>query len=281
MFALTAPFRKAPQAFQVTAGMYSKIIGAGGTVINFYPASFRDVDGRTVSSGSVDISLEEIYRPGEMIANSASTVCQGFPLISGGQINLVARKNGQVLYAGYYGIAFRQPASSTQPMFIYAGARNTVDSVAEWYEPVGRMIDRTNVDSLRSIDPYYQFDSVTNFNWINCDYFNDATVLRTKLTARMPDKSFNPSNTYVWLIFPSINSVSYLSAFDINEATLNLPTHYYVPEGFKFHIVSISNINGNWLYSEQRNLTVQHNHVVSVTPVNTSIEAIREALSKL
>src|SRR6187402_3128164 len=66
LHALMAPLRSPPQTFSVTAGTYSAIEGTGGTDLRFYPHSFKAADGSLVTSGKVDISLEEMYKPGEM-----------------------------------------------------------------------------------------------------------------------------------------------------------------------------------------------------------------------
>jgi hypothetical protein len=275
-YVLMAPLRSAPQTFTVTAGVYSTIVGAKRTVIYFNPTSFRAADGSTLTSGIVNITLEEMYRPGEMIANCASTNFNGSPLVSGGQIHIVATQNGQTLEANYYDLRFPQPAPSTQPMNLYIGGRNN-DSVVVWSDffryPIAA---RTAFDSINNV--CYLFDSVTSFNWLNCDHFYSDPSPKTDLTVALPDTTFNPSNTFVWIVFPSINSVSCLGLYSVPNSSFGFES---MPIGIKFHIIEITNKNGNWYYAEQLNQTAVKDHKLSLLPQAKTLDEIKAALGKL
>src|SRR5690606_33285999 len=84
--------RSPAQSFTVTAGTEQTITGAQGTKIIFYPNSFKDAAGNTLSSGSVNISLTEVYTPGQMIAHRTTTTTNDDRLLtSGGQVLITAR----------------------------------------------------------------------------------------------------------------------------------------------------------------------------------------------
>ena len=281
LHALMAPLRSSPQEFSVTAGTYSSIVGAAGTELRFYPHSFKNADGSMVTGGKVDISLQEMYTAGEMISNSASTLYGGSPLISAGQIHIVASQNGQILDANKYGIRFLQPDSSRQPMNLYTGGRNKPDSVVTWVETLGTGVNGTTLDSLQN-NHYYRFDSCTKFNWINCDYFSNTPGARTNLTASLPNTTFNFSNTYVWIVFPTLHSIGYLNNYDDRQGSaFSLLSNYFIPVGIKFHVALISNNDGTWYYAEQKDLTAIQGHTLSLTPAKKSVADIKEALRNL
>jgi len=129
---LFAPIRSTPQSFSVTAGASHKVTGSKGTVLSFYPNSFKDANGNIITSGTINIQLIEMYKPGQMIANRATTTANGQLLKSGGQVYISATKAGAPVYANKYGIAYPQPAASSVPMQLFYGNTQNADSVVTW-----------------------------------------------------------------------------------------------------------------------------------------------------
>ncbi len=141
---LFTALRPTPQNLSVTAGREQVITGASGTMLHFYPNSFKDKNGHIITSGTVNLQLTEMYKPGDMIANCASTsTVDGFPLQSSGQINVSATMNGEKVYANKYGVAFKQTGTQT-PMALYYGNANSDNPVVVWNISEANVGSRSN-----------------------------------------------------------------------------------------------------------------------------------------
>lgn len=285
---LAAALRSAPQTFTVTPGTYQQITGSKGTRLRFYPNSFRDASGHIIAGGTIEIQLTEMYRPGDMIRNRATTTDDGRLLISGGQVKIRATRNGQEVYARKYGIDFSQPAPSAQPMALYYGNVVGGDSTTNWdiadtSGNNGTTTGGTVQDSVVTggSGVYYQFDSCTNFGLINCDYFYNSSSPLTDMTAIMPDTSFNGNNTLVFLVFPTINSATYMHQYVYTTHAFGLGSGYQVPVGMGFHIVSISNKNGTYYYDQVLSQTVTSNMSLTMNPQQQTLAQIQAALAAL
>jgi hypothetical protein len=282
--ALFAEFRSTPQSFTVTAGTNQTITGAEGTVLTFYPHSFKDAQGNIITSGTISIKLIEMYKPGAMIANRATTTNNGKLLISGGQVNIKATKNGQEVFANSYGIAFPQQYPSNQPMALYYGNTDNPDSLTTW-TIADTLLNGTTTNGTTndSFNNYYvnEFDSCTNFNWINCDYFYNVQGPLTNISVVMPDTNFNASNTQVFIVFPSINSVTNVSVYNAGTSTFSLGMNYEIPVGMTIHIVAITNNNGQYYYFEDAWLTSTANMSVTTTMTPQTQAYIFTQLSQL
>lgn len=297
---LFSVFKSAPQTFTVTAGQYYRVWGVQGTMLRFYPNSFRDAAGNVITAGTVEIKLVEMYKPGAMIANRAITTDNGALLNSGGQVSIIATLNGQPVYASKYGVGFAQSAPVGQPMELYYGNRQSSDSVVRWTEAsplgTGNAVASTVTlnDSIQGPNPvawqgpqpppgnhyYYLFDSCTDFTMINCDHFTGYPDL-TDIQAVVPDSTFQASNTDIYIIFPDINSVTKFKHYDYGTNTFTLGTSYNVPAGHVVTIVAMTNNNGNYYYYEAPNITVTPNMVINIAMQPQTYTFIATALSNL
>ncbi len=281
---LFSPLQPAMQSFNVPAGVSTTITGAQGTRLTFYPNSFKNAAGQVVTSGTVQIKLMEATKPGAMIGARAATImATGGLLRSGGEIYVSATMGGQELKANKYRVSFAQPAYSNQPMELYYGDMNNEDSVVVWTGTNGSngtTSTGTRFDSTQGQTWRHQFDSCTSFNWINCDHFYSSTPI-TNVSAIAPDTSFNGSNTSVFIVFPSINSVCYMSSYVTATHTFSLSTGYYVPVGMNMHIIGISVKNGNYYYSELLNQTISNNMSMSLNLQQQTLTYLQSHLTAL
>ena len=117
---LFSDFRTAPQNFSISAGHDTIVYGEKGTGMHFYENSFKDAAGNIITNGTVSIQLTEMYKPGDMISNQATTTsADGQILQSGGEINITAKMNGKEVFANSYGLKFKQDAPSVEPMSLF------------------------------------------------------------------------------------------------------------------------------------------------------------------
>lgn len=249
--------RSTPETKCITAGKLQTITFAKGTRLTFYPNSFQDGTGKTISSGTVCLEVTEIYKPGDMISNRVVTMNPSYILRSGGQVNIKATKDGQTVYARKYGIDFKQTGPSMQPMALFYGNMQNKDSLVMWGNPMtgaGMTVPGTS-DTIPpapgdttggwGVGMYYQFDSCTDFNWVNCDYFYTATGAKTQIKVVVTDLAATAQNTQVLMVFPSLNAVLPLYANSTAPLTYKSGD---VPEGLTAHVVVVSKRENNQYY---------------------------------
>jgi len=273
------------QSLEVNAGQQQVVRGAMNTRLEFYPNSFRDQNGNIITSGQIDIKLIEMYSPGRVIGNRSSAVAAGRLLQSGGQVYVKAYRGGQEVYPTVYSIGFTAGnTNAAPPMSLFYGNNNNQDSIVTWTEAKenpGTRVSGTFNDPSSGI-AYYQFDSCTSFNWINCDHFYSSTELLVNLTLVSKDSvNLNQTNTQVFLVFPSINSVTYMQKFNDTAKKWTLSDKYQVPANMTFHAVSLSLRNGQYWYSEVKNLTTKYEFMDTLRPQQKSLADVLTALNNL
>lgn len=300
--------RSLPQIITIKAGRDTMVFGSQGTMLHFYAHSFKNASGAIITSGNIDLSLVEMYKPGDMIRNRATTMAGTNLLTSGGQIDLRATMNGQQIYANKYGIGYIQEDPNAKPiMELFYGNINNADSVVNWEakdslqerdrawlaDSAGRMNIAANYGR-----PWmgYVFDSASKLEYTNCDafYFNDSP--KVSVAAIMPDASFTPQNTQIYLILPTINcamsTVQSALGADFGTARYDAPTRAInlisegqtniVPSGMKYILIVIANKNGQYYYSKQSGDAIPHNGLkLSTTMTQDSKSNVLAMLSAL
>ena len=270
---LFSALRYTPQTLSVTAGRDTIIFGAKGTMFHFYTYSFTNAAGTVLTSGTVYLQLIEMYSPGDMIANRASTMSSGQVLQSGGQISVIASMNGQTVYANKYGLGFMQPTAMAQPMQLFTGNVNNGDSITNWAVAAQDSLNGTfanGADTQNVISNAYgrswvgyvfdtaSSDSSSSLQYTNCDAFYGTDSPKTTVAVIMPDTSFNPNNTEVFLILPTIKCVMSTiepelgsSAYNSATNTINIISESnksIVPAGMSYEIVVVAIKNGQYYY---------------------------------
>ena len=283
IYPLYAGLVDVPQNFSVQAGRDTVIYAAQGTMLHFYPYSFKTAQGSTVTSGQVNMQITEMYTPGSMIGNRTSTVTgDGSILSSAGEVKITAFMNGNELFANKYGIGFKQAAPSSTPMQLFYGSTGGADSVASWTQgdttTVGMRASST--DSASTFLGYI-FDSCSNFRFVNCDCFAGVSGSKTDVTVVLPDTSFNSLNTQVFIIFPTYDHNSAVQlrsynadtrSFSLGAAQINVNYTYYVAVlGYKYGV----------FYYYQTSGTVTSGMSVSATPTQDTRADIKTKMLAL
>lgn len=289
---LFAELRVTPQQYNVQAGTETTVTTTGGTKMHFSPTSFKDKGGNVITSGTVNVSVSEMLKPGDMIRNRATTMANGKPLISGGQMEIKATVNGEEVYSNGYDVAFKVPAGlAASPMTLFWGNTNRADSVVSWQQsdtssPWG------NVEPYYypgTPDLYYNFAGCTNFNFINCDYFWNADSLRTA-SVIFPTDKFTDKNSQVFLVLTSINSVlsnvgGVMPSSDYDKTTKSLKIisemrDNIVPDNQAYKLIVISKIDDQY-YLHQSAGTISGNLAAPVNPLPVTKQQMEAALSAL
>ena len=284
---LFSGLRTTPQSLNVTVGRDTIVYGIKGTILHFYSNSFKDANGNIITNGNVNMQLMEMYTPGDMVRNRATTMANGQILQSGGQVNIIATMNGQQVYANKYSIGFAQYNPSSQPMALFYGSNTNTDSVVTWsasdttiqgnlsqYTILDTIWEyKTDSSSLSYVSPEYIFDSCINFKWINCDKFWSNNSPKTSVKVILPDNSYNANNTGLYLVLPAINSVlsnvqwGGSTSYNTSTHTLTLISESdttIVPVGMNYEIAVITNKNGIYYYWQTSGVTTSGMTVTAV-----------------
>lgn len=247
----------AEQSFFVDALAGGTITGSDGTQVTFIANAFRTQGGGAVS-GQVTVKLVEALTVGKMILINKQTVGSDNgvlkPLTSGGQFRLTAFQNGQPLKLVPGGSFVLVPANNPDPQMELFSGTVDADGTILW-DPFAQ--GQLNADSMG-----YTFPN-DSLGWINCDYFMNWGVPLTTITVTVPT-DHNDQNTFVWAVFPSINSLTNAPQYDANASTFATGPNYSAPIGENVIIVSLALINGVYYSSfTPTTLVANHNEVIS------------------
>jgi hypothetical protein len=289
-----------PEVICITAGIPQTVTFSKGTILSFYPNSFKYASGEIVTSGNVCIEMIEMYTPGAMIANNATTqTMTGELLQSGGQVHIKATKDGEEVFANTYDIRYKQPAQSSQTMYLYYGNTKNADSVVQWEiadtmqagtVAVGTIIDSTIPPTPPlpppPFNPNYLFQDCNHFGFTNCDCIRDTSIPRFLTTVVINDPSFTRSNTKVFFVLHEINGVARADSYFGNtqlSATLGSSNGdpHCAPEGMSLSIVVIAAKNDKYYYFEKHGLTTGEGLTVTATLTEKSEDYIRTTLATL
>ncbi len=255
---LFAALRSTPQTFSVTAGVGKKIKGAGGTILEFYPNSFKDKNGNILTSGTLEIELIEMYSVGDMIANRTSTSNNyGIIYTSGGEVNIKAQLGGQEVFANKYRIGFKASSNvQNKPMELYVPGERNRDSVTFWTNyKMGSVPGSSLVtDAVWFLNeaPYFLFDSCSTFKLINCDHPYDSTSKNVTINVTIPENTFNKVYGSLSIAFPTLNVATILTATNYNSDTHVMTFQGWVPTGPSGKIsLMIAKDISNFFYYEQ------------------------------
>lgn len=251
--------KSTPQNFTVTAGVQKRIMGAEGTLVTFYPNSFKDKNGVTITSGTINIQLTEIYKQGDMIANRTSTTTGAGVLKSGGEIDIRASKNGEEVFANKYGIGFKAAAPMAQPMELYFGEKNSADSITTWgIRKMGQggsvtgtgFVTDTSLSLMESA--YFLFDSCTDFKLVNCDHPYDSNSAYINVKLVFPDNSFKNAYADLSIAYPALQVVTIMGTREFNSSTHTMKFQGWAPTGSacKFSVI-IPKTASTFYYFEQ------------------------------
>ncbi len=264
----------ATQSFNVNASTGGTVQGADGTTVVFVPNAFRYADG-TVVTGNVQVELVEALTIADMLFLNKQAVGNDNgtlkPLTSGGQIRLTASQAGQPVKLAPGGSYVQIPSANPDPQMELFSGTVDADGTIIWdpFDGGGNLV----IDSGA-----YAFPN-DSLGWINCDYFGNWGGPLTTITVTVP-QVHNDQNTIVWVVFPSINSITNIGGYDAGPSTFATGTSYAAPVGMGVTLVSLALINGDY-YSSFTNstLVVGHNETITYQPTtlaqfNTDCQAL-------
>lgn len=261
--------------FSVTSG--KEITAARGTKVSIPPNAFVDASGKVIS-GVVDFEIKEFFDVGDMIAAGLPTTSGDQYLVSGGEIYISAKQNGnEVHLANGKSLDIMVPTSNADPnMKLFTGSGSVDSSTFDW-NPANNPVQTCSDSSSFGLGYCFSIDSLINF--INCDYFANYQGQMTEIEIEVPPYHTD-SNTVVFLYIPSINSVARIR--DYSNGSFWVRNGYKVPVGTKLDFVAIhKSLNGNLYYAYSPGVTIVNNHVENLSFQNVSAAAIQAFLDSL
>jgi hypothetical protein len=242
------------QNFGMDAANAFTLTGEEGTIINIPPNAFVDENGTPVQ-GTVNLSLQEIYSPGAMVATNRPSTSGGQLLTTGGSLFFDARQNGRSLQlAPGTQLGFQVPTDNPDPnMNIFEG---TTDNDGNFDWSLSPFNLSTCLDSLTGMQTYC-FNLNRLINWINCDYFVGSNDPRTDVNIQVP-AGYDNTNTKVYVYFPTINSCT--NVYSYQNQLFSLTGSYAIPIGLDAVFVAFRK-NGNQFDFAYANNTIVNNHL--------------------
>lgn len=196
------------QTFTGNAETGFVITGEKGTKITFPANAFKDLAGAVVS-GTVTITLTEILSKRDILLSGPMTESNGQLLISGGELQVLATKDGKVLVPGEAAIEVEVPqvmGAGDMQLFVQerrkqdqGTADNLLQNPDTWvpapYAPFG-------------MGPNTYIFTLPGFTWVNCDrFYNDADP-KTTITVSPDFQDTNEvTDLQVMLVFKDITTV--------------------------------------------------------------------------
>jgi len=224
----------------VNAATGGTIFGAHGVEVSFIPNAFVTSAG-TSASGTIDVELVEVLDIPSMILMNKQAMGDDDgtlkPLVSGGQIKLIASLAGELLELVDNGSLITFPASggADPSMEVFYGTEAT-DGVVTW---TPAPLDVTIYMDSGSV---YQFFN-DSLEWVNCDYFYEPGATMTDVVAT-PPAGHDETNTVTWIVFTDNNAVANL--YHWVGGSLTTAPFYQLPVGLNITIVSLAAIGSEY-----------------------------------
>ncbi|MBL0055511.1 MAG: hypothetical protein IPP31_04830 [Chitinophagaceae bacterium] len=246
-----------------------------GLQCGFPPNCCTGASGQAIT-GTVTVELMLIKKKGDMIRLNRPTVSNGRLLISGGEIYIRMKKNGQeVQLAPNVRITLRYPdAPIFTQMKLFIGDES-VPNLFNWLPSPDLPNNTVTVTSQ-------QYEIQTNqLRWLNNAYFADTNGLRTKISATLAPQ-FTNANSMAFAVFKDFRSVVALGA----EVSARQFTSIKLPVGKEFTLVVISRQGNDYFMGHTTTMTASPAanttfQPVSVNPVITNMTNIINYLNTL
>lgn len=276
---LKAEFHPMISGYTINPSVSNTLEGTKGTKIEFEPNSFYYPDGSMVAD-SVFISMTELLKANDFVLQGSSTVTTGEDLLrSGGQLVITAEAEGQEVTCTGYAVTFSQKSLEVdldQPMAIFYGQ----DTEPVTWE-VDDAVEETRPKFDETLGAYaYVFDGLSQFGWVNCDYWLDDLAPKTNVKVSSTLSGFYSGNAQVYFIIPDINAASTLYIYDPANQDFSLPGPM-VPVGMEAQFVFFGVKDGiNYLYISDL-VTITPDVELSITPEPSTVSEIVSALNEL
>lgn len=227
------------QSFTVNSATGGTITSAQGIIITIPANNFQTFTGGAVS-GSVSITVEEIFDASIMALNNMSTEANGNLLSSQGVFKITASQSGSELDI-INPISIMMPNrfnQSTTNIWEFLSDASTTDPSDSTWIPTNDsiiVIDTIGWSGDTLVDSYFYF-TISELNWINCDVLIGASEYGSLCTSNPSGFAWN--NTTVFVVIPSINGA--LSLYNASGSDFCTGSWYSgIPVGYNIAVCGI------------------------------------------
>jgi len=162
-----------PQTFTVSAKTSKKIEGKKGLRVTINTNDLETLDGKDVT-GDVQVTIKELQKASDMIANNCPTISDGKILVSDGSYYVGMTSNGKELRIKKdKAMQMEFPKNSTQDMELFTGERDA-DGTMNW-KPLNKNLHADN-EKLSSAQTLAKNNSETG--WMPKNYLDQSSSYR-------------------------------------------------------------------------------------------------------
>ena len=265
------------QTFTINVEDGSVITGEKGTVITIPENAFEDNGGNAIT-GSVTVSVKEIFTASEMVlsnrpTNAINGASENTFLLSEGETEIRAEQDGTSLkLVPGKSIQIKVPSSGGEDagMGVFLGTVNSNDNIV-WNQFLNTEI------RFQSAPDSYIYD-VFDMGWTNCDKFYGYPGAKTTNYVNL-STSPNKDEARVFLIFKENNLpavVSFTQSYiDGLQSYVNS-----LPVGLQVTYVGIT-IKDNQQFLATKTVTISNDEVIELSFSPASTNTIKETLEAL
>lgn len=272
------------QDFIVDATTGGTITGEEGTKIIFFPNSLVDSDGNVIS-GTVDVSIKEIFTTSQMILSNMPTNAVNFSsentfLLSEGETEVVVTQNGNSLDMApgiFYQVQVPSAGGADNDMLPFAGAATNDGSIV-WNATRDVGIGNSTSGILYNAAPSSYIYDVFDTGWSNCDKFYAYPGAKTTNYINLTN-SPNASETAVYLVFKENNLPAVVKIFNAGTPIIQSYTDS-LPVGLAVTYIVIT-IENNQQYLATKNVVISEEEELSFTFEAKTTQEILDVLALL
>ena len=215
------------QTFTIQGFAGGQIFGAQGGIINIPGQSLFNSDG-TIIDGEVEVSLLEMFTPGEIVAcqlstNTRNTAGNIEPTLSEGLLFFDIQFNGQpVVIQGEVQVFIPEENNAQEQLFFNSPSCPDIDCMVTW-ENTGIAFPSEIEDANGAITMGYS--AITSqTGWYHIGQFNPSQNERT-IVYNVPPSGFDNTNSNVFLSYE--NDKIAVSLFEQYDANLGVFSEVY------------------------------------------------------
>ncbi len=239
-------FAEKMQLYTIDSDRDTIIFGNKGTRVSI-PANCLVNEFGVLVKGKIQLELKELYSKKDMILANKPTVSDGKLLESNGEIYLNAKAKGENLHVSCEdGIQVMLASTTSIGMEMWLGEINKVGNI-NWEKTdevlevqnlennSNGFVNDGNIEDERMYEAANFLFKTKKFGWINCDRFYEDTTEKVEMYVQMRNPFPKEYQTYMYVIFPEINSVLPVYSNDGENYTLS-----GLPSGRDIQIICLS-----------------------------------------
>ncbi|MEP0262569.1 hypothetical protein [Dokdonia sp.] len=263
------------QTFIIQGFAGGQILGTQGGAITIPGQSLFNPDG-TIIDGEVEVSLLEMFTPGDVVACQLSTNTRNpagniEPTLSEGLLFFDIRFNGQpVVIQGEIQIFIPEENNTEEQLFFNSPSCPDIDCTVTWENAQGAIAFPSEIeDPIGNITTGYNA-TTSQTGWYHMGQFNTSQNERT-IVYNVPPPGFNDSNSNSFLSYN--NDKIAVSLFEQYDTSLGVFSEVYneIPLGTQGALIFVSRQDGIYMVDTSQ-ISVSQNSIGATTNTDGTTE---------